>query len=290
MIAEHRGPVISRSDFRNALSAALRPLLAVALLSIAVGLIALNARAADSDSGADAALQAAIESSSRPAQEKARDRYRHPLQTLTFFGIKPDMTVVEIWPGGGWYTAILAPYLKPHGKYYAAVAGQHSEGFRKKLADDPKLYGSVIVTELAPPKQVDIAPAGSADLVLTFRNVHNWMRGGYAQDVFNAMYKALKPGGILGVEEHRANPNAPQDPKASSGYVRQDYIVKLAQQAGFKLVADSEINANPRDSRDHPAGVWTLPPTLRLGDKDRDKYLAIGESDRMTLKFMKPAQ
>ncbi len=185
--------------------------------------------------GADAALQAAIDSSTRPAQEKARDRYRHPLQTLTFFGIKPDMTVVEIEPGGGWYTAILAPYLKPHGKYYAAVAAQHSEGFRKKLADDPKLYGNVIITEFDPPTKLDIAPPGSADMVLTFRNVHNWMRDGDAQDVFNAMYKALKPGGILGVVDHRANPNAPEDLKASSGYVRQDYIVKLAEQAGFKL-------------------------------------------------------
>lgn len=259
------------------------------MLSILIQLLAAGASVAQTGSGADAALQAAIDSPARPAQEKARDRYRHPLQTLTFFGIKPDMTVVEIWPGGGWYTAILAPYLKPHGKYYAAVPAQHSEGFRKKLADDPKAYSNVIVTELAPPKKMEIAPPGSADMVLTFRNVHNWMRGGYAQDVFNAMYKALKPGGILGVVEHRGNPNAPQDPKASTGYVRQDYVIKLAENAGFKLVGESEINANPRDDRNHPAGVWTLPPTLRLGNKDRDKYLAIGESDRMTLKFVKPA-
>jgi predicted methyltransferase len=147
----------------------------------------------------------------------------------------------------------------------------------------------VIVTELEPPGKVDIAPPGSADLVLTFRNVHDWMHEGDAQDVFNAMYKALKPGGILGVVDHRANPNAPQDLKALSGYVRQDYMVKLAEQAGFKLVGESEINANPRDDRNHPAGVWTLPPTLRLKDKERAKYLAIGESDRMTLKFVKPA-
>jgi predicted methyltransferase len=281
-------PVLSSFDFLKLAAPARRTLLIAALLWIAVALLAVNARAADSGGGSDTTLQAAIGSPTRPAQETARDRYRHPLQTLTFFGIEPGMTVVEIEPGGGWYTAILAPYLKPHGKYYAAVADQHSDGFRKKLADDPKLYSNVIITEFDPPTKLDIAPPGSADMVLTFRNVHNWMHDGDAQDVFNAMYKALKPGGILGVEEHRANPNAPVDLKASSGYVRLDYIVKLAEQAGFKLAGESEINANPRDDRNHPAGVWTLPPTLRLGNKDRDKYLAIGESDRMTLKFVKP--
>ena len=236
----------------------------------------------------DPALQAAIDSPTRPAADKARDRYRHPLATLTFFGIKPDMTVVEIWPGGGWYTAILAPYLKPHGKYYAAVADQHSEGFRKKLADDPKLYGNVIVTELAPPGKVAIAPPGSADMVVTFRNVHNWLRSGYGQDVFDAMYKALKPGEILGVVDHRAATKLVQDPKAASGYVREDYVIGLAKKAGFDLAGDTEINANPNDTKDYPKGVWTLPPTLRLGDTDRARYLAIGESDRMTLKFVKP--
>ena len=232
MMSARNRSVLSSFDFLKC-----RTLLAATLLSIAFTLLAVDARAADSSGGSDAALQAAIDSSTRPAQEKARDRYRHPLQTLTFFGIKPDMTVVEIEPGGGWYTAILAPYLKPHGKYYAAVAGQHSEGFRKKLADDPKLYSNVIITEFDPPAKLDIAPPGSADMVLTFRNVHNWMRDGDAQDVFNAMYKALKPGGILGVVDHRANPNAPEDLKASSGYVRQDYIVKLGERAGFKLAA-----------------------------------------------------
>ncbi len=195
-----------------------RTLLAAALLSIAVTPLAVKARAADSGGASDATPEAAIDSSTRPSQEKARDRYRHPLQTLTFFGIKPDMTVVEIEPGGGWYTAILAPYLKPHGKYYAALADENSEGFRKKLADDPKLYSNVTITEFDPPTKLNIAPPGSADMGLTFRNVHNWMHGGDAQDVFNAMYKALKPGGVLGVVEHRANSNTPQDPKAPSGY------------------------------------------------------------------------
>jgi predicted methyltransferase len=235
------------------------------------------------------ALQAAIDNPARPASDRARDRYRHPLQTLEFFGLKPTMTVVEIWPGGGWYTEILAPYLNGNGKLYEGVPpGPRSDPYRKKLAADPKLYGVVTITELGPPNHFDIAPPHSADMVLTFRNVHNWMRGGFADDVFKAMYKALRPGGILGVEEHRADPKLPQDPKASSGYVREDYVISLAEKAGFHLMTESEINANPKDTKDYPQGVWTLPPTLRMGNADRDRYLAIGESDRMTLKFVKP--
>ncbi len=287
MMPAHRLPLVSCLGC-PAFIPALRRLLAATLLLGAIALVAVEVCAAQSGASPDPALQTAIDSPTRSAADKARDRYRHPLETLTFFGIKPDMTVVEIWPGGGWYTAILAPYLKPHGKYYAAVADQHSEGFRKKLADDPTLYSNVIVTELAPPGKVDIAPAGSADMVLTFRNVHNWLRGGYAQEVFDAMYKALKPGGTLGVVDHRADTKLPQDPKAVSGYVRDDYVIGLAKKSGFDLAGDSEINANAKDTKDYPKGVWTLPPTLRLGDTDRDKYLAIGESDRMTLKFVKP--
>jgi predicted methyltransferase len=247
------------------------------------------ARAKDSGDKTRAALEAAIDNPARPATERARDRYRHPLQTLEFFGLKPDMTVVEIWPGGGWYTNILAPYLKDHGKLYAAVPpGPRAEDYRRKIAANPGLYGNVTITELGPPDHYEIAPPHSADVVLTFRNVHNWMRGGFAEDVFKAAYKALKPGGILGVAEHRGNPRLPQDPKASTGYVREDYVIGLAEKAGFHLLAKSEINANPKDTKDYPKGVWTLPPTLRLGNTDRDKYLAIGESDRMTLKFVKP--
>jgi predicted methyltransferase len=197
--------------------------------------------------------------------------------------------VVEIWPGAGWYTAILAPYLKQDGKLYAAVApGENTAEYRKKLTDDPKDYGKVVVTDLNPPTELQMAPAESVDMVLTFRNVHNWIRSGYAEDVFKAIYLALKPGGVLGLEEHRGDPNAPQDPKAASGYVREDYVIKLAEQAGFQLVGRSEINANPKDTKNYPDGVWTLPPTLRLKDVDRSKYQAIGESDRMTLKFVKP--
>ncbi len=236
-----------------------------------------------------AALEAAINNPARSPADRARDRYRHPLQTLEFFGIKPDMTVVEIWPGSGWYTDILGPYLKGHGKLYEAVApGRGSDAYRRKIAANPGEYGDVTLTELGPPDHFDIAPPHSVDMVLTFRNVHNWMRGGFAEDVFKAAYKALKPGGILGVVEHRGNPNQPQDPKASTGYVRQDYVIGLAEKAGFHLVSKSEINANAKDTKDYPKGVWTLPPTLRMGDTDRAKYLAIGESDRMTLKFVKP--
>jgi predicted methyltransferase len=239
----------------------------------------------------DSALTAVVDSSSRPADEVARDKYRHPLETLTFFGIKPDMTVVEIWPGGGWYTGILAPYLHDNGKLYAATnKGENVDEYKKKLAADPARFGKVTVTELDPPDKMEIAPPGSADMVVTFRNVHNWMRGDNAEAVFKAMYVALKPGGILGVEEHRGDPSKPQDPKAASGYVQQDYVIKLAEEAGFMLTGKSEINANPKDTKDYAKGVWTLPPTLRMGDADKEKYLAIGESDRMTLKFLKPKQ
>ena len=236
-----------------------------------------------------AALKAAVDSPSRNPKDAARDKYRHPVETLTFFGLKPGMTVVEIWPGSGWYTDILAPYLHDHGKLYAAAsAGENADEYKKKLAADPARFGKVTVTQLDPPEHMKIAPDGSADMVVTFRNVHNWMRGGNGEAVFKAMYAALKPGGVLGVEEHRGDPSKPQDPKAASGYVRQDEVIKMAEEAGFILAGKSEINANPKDTKDYPKGVWTLPPSLAMKDVDRDKYLAIGESDRMTLKFLKP--
>jgi predicted methyltransferase len=258
-------------------------------LGLLVSLLSFQPRCGFAQDSAIEDLKKAVDSPSRAAEEKARDEYRHPFRTLTFFGLKPDMTVVEIWPGGGWYTDILAPYLHDHGKLYAAVAkGENVAEYKKKLADNPAEFGNLIVTQLDPPDKMDIAPAGSADMVVTFRNVHNWMRGGNGEAVFKAMYAALKPGGILGVEEHRGDPKVPQDPKAESGYVRQDYVIKLGEDAGFHLVAKSEVNANPKDTKDYAKGVWTLPPTLRLGDTDKAKYLAIGESDRMTLKFVKP--
>jgi predicted methyltransferase len=238
---------------------------------------------------AASALKNAVDSASRSAKDRARDQYRHPIETLTFFGIKPDMTVVEIWPGGGWYTDILAPYLHDDGKLYAAISsGENADEYKKKLAADPARFGKVIVTQLDPLDRMQIAPAGSADMVVTFRNVHNWMRGGNGQAVFKAMYAALKPGGILGVEEHRGDPSKPQDPKAASGYVREDSVITMAEEAGFILAGKSDINANPKDTKDYPKGVWTLPPNLAMKDTDKAKYLAIGESDRMTLKFLKP--
>jgi predicted methyltransferase len=246
-----------------------------------------------------AALQAAIAGAHRSEADKARDKYRHPLETLTWFGIKDNMTVVEVWPGrGGWYTDILAPFLKERGTYYAAGVDPQSsaeprriaaKSFKDKLAANTVVFGGVKETILSPPTHVDIAPEGSADMVLTFRNIHNWMADGQAEAIFKAMHRALKPGGILGVVEHRANATVPQDPKAASGYVREDVVIKLAEDAGFKLTGKSEINANPKDTKDYPQGVWTLPPVLRLKDVDKEKYLAIGESDRMTLKFVKPA-
>jgi len=242
-------------------------------------------------------LQSVIEGDHRTEAYAARDKYRHPAETLTFLGIEPDMTVVEISPGGGWYTEILAPYLKEEGAFYAAHFPEESgvsyyqrslQGFKEKLAADKANYGKVILTEFDPASGSGIAPAGSADAVVTFRNVHNWMRGDNDQKAFDQFFAALKPGGVLGVVEHRAKPGTSRDDMISSGYVTQDYVIELAKKAGFELEESSEVNANPKDTAKHPKGVWTLPPSLRLGDQDRDKYLAIGESDRMTLRFRKP--
>lgn len=244
----------------------------------------------------DPALAEIIAGPHRAEKDRARDIYRHPGETLTFFGLKPDMTVVEIWPGGGWYTDIIAPYVKGKGRYYAAGRNRDAKDERiqksiasydEKLAAKPELFGEVIVTELSQSKG-DIAPAGSVDLVLTFRNIHNWMKFGFEKAIFAAMFKALKPGGALGVVEHRADPQEFPDPQALSGYVQVEQVKQMALQVGFEFVAASEVNANPKDGRKHPKGVWTLPPSLRLGDEDKEKYLTIGESDRMTLLFRRP--
>jgi predicted methyltransferase len=268
----------------------------------AVACLAALAAAAGEPPVTDAAtlatLDKVIAGDHRSAENKARDAWRHPKETLQFFGFRQDMTVLEISPGGGgWYTEILAPALREHGKYIAAgpdpkTAGQYGQNnikkFAAKLASRPDLYDRVAVTALQPPGAVHPVPAGSVDMVLTFRNVHNWMGDGMADEMFAAMYKSLKPGGILGVCEHRAKGDAPQDPQADSGYVRTDHLVALAKKAGFELIGESEVNANPKDTADHPNGVWSLPPTLRGGDADRAKFLAIGESDRQTLRFRKP--
>ncbi len=253
-----------------------------------------------SDEPADAAitLEEIADGDHRSAENRARNAYRHPVETLKFFGLQPDMTVVEIWPSAGWYTEIIAPYVNEKGKYYAAHWDPSSEtefiqralkAYRDKLAERPDLYGNAEMTVLMPPEHWDMAPEGSADMVVTFRNIHNWMPRGTAEGMFEAMFKALKPGGILGVVEHRGDPNVEQDPKAASGYVNEDYAIGLAEKAGFVLEATSEINANPADTKDYEGGVWTLPPTLRKGDEDKDKYVEIGESDRFTLRFVKPA-
>ncbi|MEX2353194.1 MAG: methyltransferase, partial [Gammaproteobacteria bacterium] len=196
-----------------------------------------------------AALNTVISGNHRTEEEKDRDQYRHPLETLQFLGIQPDMTVVEIYPGGGWYTRILAPFLKDSGTFYAAGPNPGSDSaqrFEENFVQRPEIYGTIHMTTLDPTDQLKIAPDGSADMVLTFRNVHNWMSGGSAEQTFQSFYQALKPGGILGVVEHRGSEDEPQDPEAGSGYVRQDYVIKLAADAGFELIGQSEINANPK--------------------------------------------
>jgi predicted methyltransferase len=245
---------------------------------------------------ADPALQAVVASPERDAANRARDPYRHPEATLAFFGVKPDSVVVEILPGGsGYWTEMLAPYLREHGRYVAAIGDRASNSeeaqkmiaaFTAKFVDKPERYGAIEVTQFAGDK-FPVAAPGSADFVLTFRNIHNWMADGWAPQAFASMYRALKPGGVLGVVEHRGKPGVPQDPQAKSGYVDEDYAIAMIQAAGFRLVAKSEINANPKDTKDYEQGVWTLPPVYRVGAKDREKYADIGESDRFTLKFVK---
>lgn len=250
-------------------------------------------------SGPDDALKAVIESDHRTPAYVQRDAARHPYETLSFFGIEPGMTVVELSPGGGWYTEILAPYLRDSGHYVAAAYPEDSSrenrrtytaNFKKKLAADPARYDRVQLAAFEPPHRLSYAQPGSADLVLTFRNLHNWLSYGEEgiKGVFQSVYDTLKPGGVFGVVEHRLPETMPQDATASSGYMHESYVISLAESVGFKLAEKSEINANPKDTADHPNGVWALPPTLRNKDQDRARYESIGESDRMTLKFVKP--
>ncbi|MDH3977077.1 MAG: methyltransferase domain-containing protein [Gammaproteobacteria bacterium] len=230
----------------------------------------------------------------RAADNVARNSWRHPVETLQFFGLEKGMVVAEIWPAGGWYTEVIAPYLQGNGTYVAAHWDPESSvefirkgvaRYQEKLDAHPDLYSDVEMTVLMHPDNMDFMPDNSVDMIVTFRNVHNWMGRDYADEMLSTLYKVLKPGGILGVVEHRGDPAVPQDPKAASGYVNQDYMVELAEKAGFQLVGGSEINANPLDTKDYEAGVWSLPPTLRAGDEQR--YRDIGESDRFTLKFVK---
>ena len=250
--------------------------------------------------GADALLGAKLDTilagDWRSAANKARDQYRHPKETLAFFGVRPGETLIEITPGVGWYAEVLAPLMKGNGTYIAAVskpkkpegeAAQDKSALQKKFEGDAERYGEAKTVEFDGAAPTLGAPA-SADVVLTFRNVHNWAMNDTAPLMFKAFFDVLKPGGTLGVTDHRAAAGAEFEKIKYSGYLPQDMVVKLATDAGFKLAASSEINANPKDTKDYEKGVWTLPPTLELGEKDKEKYLAIGESDRMTLKFVKP--
>ena len=249
-------------------------------------------------------LEWAVAGPWREADAK-RDHWRHPVETLQFFGLKPGMTMIEMWPGAGWYTQILAPYLKAGGgKLYAAsfevspgdgAASQVVETYRKAFSTNAGLYGDIAFTAFGP-KSGALAPAGTADLVLFPLTLHSWMAAGLAEKAFHDAFAALKPGGVLGVEAHRAAPGGPQDPLASNGYVQEAYVRKLAEEAGFKFDKKSEINANPADTKEYPFGVETLPPERRSSPQgaapdptfDHKRYDAIGESDRMTLRFVKP--
>ena len=246
----------------------------------------------------EARLRAAVAGGHRSAANRARDGARHPVETLLFFGLAPSHQVIELSPGGGWYTEILAPYLRGQGRLYAAHESatdsneyrrRGRQNFDAKLAREPALYDQVQVGLLPrTPRFADIAPPGGADAVLTFRNVHNWIEAGHLDATLQAAFAVLRPGGVLGVEEHRAPPGASVDWIKQNGYVTEALMTERAQAAGFRLAARSEVNANPADTKNHPHGVWSLPPTLRGGDVDRTRFIAIGESDRFTHRYVKP--
>lgn len=257
-------------------------------------LLALPLTTAALAQGSATGIEGALSAPTRSPESRARDKYRHPAETLAFFGLKPGMTVLEISPGAGWYTEILAPAVGQSGKLVllgpnpAASAGQaaSSERLNAKLASSAEYRNTSVVPFVQ--GRYDFVPEGSMDMVVTFRNVHNWMGGGYAQEMFNGFARALKKGGVLGIEEHRLPEGRSQDPKAGSGYVKESLVIAMAEKAGLKLAARSEVNANPKDSADWPKGVWTLPPNYAEGPESKPKYEAIGESDRMTLRFVKP--
>ncbi|KQT32288.1 methyltransferase [Sphingomonas sp. Leaf412] len=263
-----------------------RPLFAIAAVAGA-GVAAYAAAPQARDAAPDAAVTRAIANPARSEANRARDAWRHPAQTLAFFGVTPAKKVVEFIPGGGWYSEILATIPAKGGSYTALVTPRSVEGTTKMLAEK-KLTGTVATLDGA--TGASTVPANSQDVVLTFRNIHNLTMGGgtTAANAFKAWFTMLKPGGTLGIVEHRLPEGADTALEAKSGYLKTSTVVKLAEAAGFRPAGASEVNANPKDTHDHPEGVWTLPPTYRLGDVDRAKYAAIGESDRMTLRFVKP--
>jgi predicted methyltransferase len=281
------------------LLATLLPAALVACVSNPAAVAEAGAQADAAPAAASTALDAAIAGDWRDAKNRARDQYRHPRETLAFFGVQPGQTVIEITPGGGWYAEILAPYLREDGHYVAAVWDDAIPGqpkyryglntsLRAKFAGNPAVYATPEV-RVFDPKAPVFGAAHSADVVLTFRNAHNWVADGNAEAYFKAFFDVLKPGGTLGVVDHRAKPGTDLEAMKKSGYLTEALVVGLAQDAGFVLEARSEVNANPRDSADHPNGVWTLPPSNDHAAADDAKYKAIGESDRMTLRFRKPA-
>jgi len=280
------------------------PLAAASILILMIALVPLTGSADNHglDDKTNAAIDAAMAGEHRSERNRSRDQYRRPKETLAFLGLRSNMTVVEFSPGGGWYTEILAPALRDGGTLYAPHYGANEGnyqrrslgGFLQKLGAAPDVYDQIVVTTIAESGGEPMAPLASADLAVTFRNVHNWLEpgaGGEAGAIatFAEMFRVVKPGGILGVVEHRWPDAATEDPHAGNGYVSEDRVIALASAAGFEFVDRSDHNRNPKDTHDHPNGVWTLPPDLDAADADKEKYRMIGESDRMVLKFRRPA-
>jgi predicted methyltransferase len=266
----------------------------------APGAVYTPATAPGADAATDAKIRQSLAGAQRTEKERARDVYRHPLETLEFFGLTDSMTVVELSPGGGWYSAVLAPVLRDKGKLFVAGGDPNgdpkSEGTKNaqelvaRFQQSPQAFDKVQSIVVARDKPIVLGAPESADMVLTFRNFHNWVGGKSTDGILTAVFTVLKHGGVLGLTDHRANPGTSADPKVvgDSGYIPEDAVVDIVQKAGFKLAGKSEVNANPKDTKDYPKGVWTLPPSYELGPVDHAKYEAIGESDRMTLKFVKP--
>jgi predicted methyltransferase len=273
----------------------IRPLLLASCLALLAGCAGTTGSSASAATVAPSAFDGVLAGSWRDPANAARDRYRHPAETLAFFGVRPNQTVIEITPSTGWYSEVLAPYLRDGGRYVAASAtaaadsgaGKRNATLRAKYAADPARYDRVVWRDFDG-KAPQLGPPGSADVVLTFRNVHNWVAADTTAAYFKAFFDVLRPGGTLGVVDHRARPGTALATMKTSGYLTEALVIDAAQAAGFVLDGRSEVNANPKDDTDHPNGVWTLPPVNRHDAADEATFKAIGESDRMTLRFRKP--